>query len=96
MAKKPVISLELGNAVWSTLYHDERSSPAIIQLMTGRIFKTPPPPPTEEQKEMAREIVEEFISLHYHCLADAVRETTGEEIDLPPFTKSLLETSDDD
>lgn len=91
MTRKPVVSPELEDAVWSTLYYDERSSPTIIFMLTGRTFSTPPLPPTEEQKIMAREIVEGLLFLHYTAFADAVRETAGEEIDLPPFDKSLID-----
>ncbi len=92
MTEKPMVSPELQEAVWSTLYYDERSSPLIIEMLTGKVFDAPPLPPTEEQKTMAREIVEGLLFLHYTTLAGAVRETTGEEIDLPPFDESLIKT----
>lgn len=90
MTEKPAITPELKEAVWSTMYYDERSSPVIIEMLTGRTFATPPLPPTEEQKAMAREIVEGLLFLYHNTFADAVHEVTGEEIDLPPFDESLL------
>lgn len=78
-------SPELEAAVWSTLYHDPRSTPVIISVLTGRVFETPPPVPTALQREMAREIVEELLSLHYQLLSQSVLEVTGELIEIPEF-----------
>jgi hypothetical protein len=96
MTEKPAITPELKEAVWSTMYYDERSSPVIIEMLTGRTFATPPLPPTEEQKAMAREIVEGLLFLYHNALDDTIGDTTGrdtpqgEEIDLGPFSPSMI------
>ncbi len=96
MANNPIVSPELEDAVWSTLYYDERSSPIIIQMLTGKVFETPPTPPTDEQKAMAREIVEGLLFLYHNALDDTIGDTTGrdtpqgEEIDLGPFSPSMI------
>lgn len=72
---------ELEEAVWSTLYHHRRSTPAIVEMLTGKVFETPPPVPTDEQRLMAHDTVEELITVHYRCLNDAMIEVTGEGLD---------------
>lgn len=95
MTEKPAITPELKEAVWCTMYYDERSSPLIIEMLTGKVFPVPPLPPTEEQRAMAREIVEGLLFLYHNALDDAVRDTTvrdtpGDEIDLGPFSPSMI------
>lgn len=66
-------------AVLKTLYHHKRSSPAIVRMLTGRVFKEPPPGPTEEAEKMAHEIVERLIATHYDVFRQAVIDVTGED-----------------
>jgi hypothetical protein len=80
--KKPTTEMEA--AVWSSLYHDPRSSPVIVQILTGKVFDTPPPMPTDKQRQMARPVVEELLRLYYTTFATAVAEVTG-EIEMPHF-----------
>ncbi len=74
------ISPEMREAVMRTLYHHPRSSATIVQMLTGEVFAEPPPKPTEEERQMAHEIVEQLIALHYDVLRQAVIEVTGEDL----------------
>ena len=73
------VTPEMEEAVHRTLYHHPRSSPAIVQLLTGRTYDTPPHPPTEVQEQMAHDVVEELITIHYTTLRKACIEVTGED-----------------
>ena len=76
---------ELEEAVWRTLYHHPHSSAIIVQLLTGRTFKTPPPVPTDKQRQMAHDVVEELLRLHYRSLNEAMKEVIGEELEDNPY-----------
>ena len=79
------ITPEMEAAVWATLYHDPRSSPIIVQMLTGRVFETPPPRPTDEQCQMAHQVVEELLRFHYTNLNAAMIEVIVEELEMPKF-----------
>ena len=73
------ITPEMREAVMRTLYHHPRSSPIIVEMLTGEVFEAPPPQPTDEQKQMACETVEELIALHYKSFREACIEVLGED-----------------
>lgn len=73
------ITPEMKQAVLRSLYHHPRSSPIITEMLTGERFDSPPPQPTEAEKEMAREIVEDLVALHYRAFREACIEVTGED-----------------
>ncbi len=73
------VTPEMEEAVHRTLYHHPRSSPAIVQLLTGKTYDVPPLPPTKEQEKIAHGVVEELISIHYSTFRQACIEVTGED-----------------
>ncbi|MDP3731099.1 MAG: hypothetical protein Q8R34_01220 [bacterium] len=75
------ITLEMREAAMKTLYHHPRSSPFIVQMITGRVFEAPPPKPTEKEKQIANETVEALLKYYYENLRQAVLEVTGEDIE---------------
>ena len=75
------IPAEMQEAVWKTLYHHPRSSPAIVRMLTGRAFEVPPPKPTEGEEKKGHETVEALIAMYYRALRGAVLEVTGEDIE---------------
>ena len=49
-------------ALAKTLYHHPESTPAVIEMATGKTFNTPPPVPTEKEKRYAGAMVENLIA----------------------------------
>ena len=73
------ISPAMREAVMKTLYHHPRSTPAIVQMLTGVAFKVPPLRPTVEEEQIAHETVEQLIALHYATFRQACIEVLGED-----------------
>ncbi len=76
---------EMEEAIISTIYHHPMGGRTILELLAGRAFKTPPPVPTDEQRQMAHDIVEELLRLHYRSLNEAMKEVIGEELEDNPY-----------
>ena len=88
------LSPEMEAAVMSTLYHDPRSSPIIVQILTGRVFETPPPLPTSEQRLIAHSTVEELLYIHYDTLRESMRVVIGEELEMPALDMAVIGKAD--
>ena len=78
-SEKPKITPELEEAVMKTLYHHSRTTPIIVEMLTGKKFETAPPLPTNEEKAQVGPIVEELVEHYYRSLRSAYIEVLGED-----------------
>jgi len=70
---------ELRQAVIRTLYHHSRTTPVIVQMLTGEIFETPPPLPTDKEKVQTESTVEELVEHYFRSFRSACIEILGED-----------------